>query len=326
MTGFQPEETVTVGAGPLTPEAVLAVARGGARIELAADSLAAIRHGREIVDALADDAEPHYGVSTGFGALATRHIPVELRTQLQRSLIRSHAAGSGPEVERRGRPGADAAATGHPGHRPHRRPRGDRAGLRGAAQRRDHAGRARVRQPGLLGRPRPAGPLRAGRSWARAWCATPTGSRGPAAEALGRGRHRACRAAREGGPGADQRHRRHARHAGAGDRRPARAAQGRRHHRVHERRRRCWAPMRVFAADLQALRPHPGQAAAAANMRALLADSAIMASHRGPECTRVQDAYSLRCAPQVAGAARDTRRPRRPGGRAASWPPPSTTR
>ena len=61
-----------------------------------------------------------------------------------------------------------------------------------------------------------------------------------------------------------------------------------------------------FAADLQALRPHPGQATAAANMRAMLAGSAIMASHRGPECTRVQDAYSLRCAPQVAGAARDT--------------------
>ena len=61
-----------------------------------------------------------------------------------------------------------------------------------------------------------------------------------------------------------------------------------------------------FAADLQDLRPHPGQAVAAANMTALLAGSAIMASHRGPECTRVQDAYSLRCAPQVAGAARDT--------------------
>jgi histidine ammonia-lyase len=62
----------------------------------------------------------------------------------------------------------------------------------------------------------------------------------------------------------------------------------------------------VFAADLQALRPHPGQADSAANLRALLADSEIMASHRGPECTRVQDAYSLRCAPQVHGAARDT--------------------
>ncbi len=62
----------------------------------------------------------------------------------------------------------------------------------------------------------------------------------------------------------------------------------------------------MFAADLQALRPHPGQAASAANLRALLAGSPIMASHRTPACTRVQDAYSLRCAPQVHGAARDT--------------------
>jgi histidine ammonia-lyase len=62
----------------------------------------------------------------------------------------------------------------------------------------------------------------------------------------------------------------------------------------------------VFAADLQALRPHPGQADSAANLRALLAGSAVVASHRGPECTRVQDAYSMRCAPQVHGAARDT--------------------
>jgi histidine ammonia-lyase len=62
----------------------------------------------------------------------------------------------------------------------------------------------------------------------------------------------------------------------------------------------------VFAADLQALRPHPGQAASAANLRALLGGSGVMASHRGPECTRVQDAYSLRCSPQVHGAARDT--------------------
>jgi histidine ammonia-lyase len=62
----------------------------------------------------------------------------------------------------------------------------------------------------------------------------------------------------------------------------------------------------AFAPDLQALRPHPGQAASAANLCALVAGSAIMASHRGPDCTRVQDAYSLRCSPQVHGAARDT--------------------
>src|SRR5690606_28723409 len=63
---------------------------------------------------------------------------------------------------------------------------------------------------------------------------------------------------------------------------------------------------RVFAADLHALRPHPGQAHSAARMTALLAGSPIVASHRGPEDPRVQDAYSLRCAPQVHGAARDT--------------------
>ena len=55
---------------------------------------------RAIVDALAADTAPHYGISTGFGALASKQIPVERRAQLQRSLVRSHAAGSGPEVER----------------------------------------------------------------------------------------------------------------------------------------------------------------------------------------------------------------------------------
>jgi len=44
---------------------------------------------------------------------------------------------------------------------------------------------------------------------------------------------------------------------------------------------------RVFAADLQALRPHPGQAASAANLARILADSGVVASHRGPDCNRV---------------------------------------
>jgi histidine ammonia-lyase len=63
---------------------------------------------------------------------------------------------------------------------------------------------------------------------------------------------------------------------------------------------------RVFAAELQAIRPHPGQALSAANLVAILKDSGVVASHRGPDCNRVQDAYSLRCSPQVHGAARDT--------------------
>jgi len=63
---------------------------------------------------------------------------------------------------------------------------------------------------------------------------------------------------------------------------------------------------RVFAAELQDIRPHPGQALSAANLTSLMAGSAIVASHRTGDCNRVQDAYSLRCSPQVHGAARDT--------------------
>jgi histidine ammonia-lyase len=62
----------------------------------------------------------------------------------------------------------------------------------------------------------------------------------------------------------------------------------------------------VFAADLHTeLRPHPGQAVSAANMLRTLAGSGIVASHKEHD-DRVQDAYSLRCAPQVTGAVRDT--------------------
>jgi histidine ammonia-lyase len=61
----------------------------------------------------------------------------------------------------------------------------------------------------------------------------------------------------------------------------------------------------AFLPELIQLRPHPGQAASAANLLALLAGSGVVASHRRND-TRVQDAYSLRCAPQVLGAGRDT--------------------
>jgi histidine ammonia-lyase len=63
---------------------------------------------------------------------------------------------------------------------------------------------------------------------------------------------------------------------------------------------------RVFAAELQALRPQVGQALSAANLTSVLAGSGVMASHREDKFHRVQDAYSLRCSPQVHGAARDT--------------------
>lgn len=92
--------TVVVGTSGTTAEDVIAVARAGARVELSADAVSALAAAREIVDALAAKPEPVYGVSTGFGALATRHISPELRAQLQRNIVRSHAAGMGPRVER----------------------------------------------------------------------------------------------------------------------------------------------------------------------------------------------------------------------------------
>src|SRR3982751_1674707 len=93
-------DQVVVGIGPVPPEDVVRVARIGHGVRLADEALAEIARSRDVVDRLAKDARPHYGISTGFGALATTHIPLERRAQLQRSLVRSHAAGSGPEVER----------------------------------------------------------------------------------------------------------------------------------------------------------------------------------------------------------------------------------
>ena len=115
-----------------------------------------------MIEALADDVEPHYGVSTGFGALATKHIPTERRAQLQRSLVRSHAAGSGAEVEREVVRALmllrlSTLATGRTGVRPVVAT--TYAAILDAGH---HPGRARVRLAGLLGRPRAARALRAG--------------------------------------------------------------------------------------------------------------------------------------------------------------------
>ncbi|HXW88044.1 MAG TPA: histidine ammonia-lyase [Streptosporangiaceae bacterium] len=304
MTGTEPPQTVLVGTGPLTPDDVVAVARCRARAELTIEALAAVQHGREIIDALAQDSEPHYGVSTGFGALATRHIPAELRAQLQASLVRSHAAGSGPEVE-------DEVvralmllrlatlATGRTGAR--------QETVLAYAALLNSGYTPVVPEYGSLGCSGDLAPL--------AHCALAITGEGvvrdasrrrlPAAEALAAAGLAPVQLGEKEGlaliNGTD----------GMLGMLVLAIADVRELLKVAD----ITAAMSVeallgtdaaFAADLQALRPHPGQADSAANLRALLAGSAIMASHRGPECTRVQDAYSLRCAPQVAGAVRDT--------------------
>ena len=78
---------------------VVAIARDSAKVVISKESLAAMQKSRDHVEALAASDTPVYGISTGFGALANRHVSTDLRTQLQRSLIRSHAAGVGTPVE-----------------------------------------------------------------------------------------------------------------------------------------------------------------------------------------------------------------------------------
>ena len=68
----------------------------------------------------------------------------------------------------------------------------------------------------------------------------------------------------------------------------------------------CAASVKPFDERLHRLRPHPGAIETAGNVRRLMADSAILVSHA--DCNRVQDPYSLRCIPQVHGAARDALR------------------
>lgn len=95
-----PAASVTVGTEAVTFADVVAVARHYAPIVLDPAALDGVAATRAIIDALASDPHPHYGISTGFGALATTYITADRRAQLQASLVRSHAAGSGPEVER----------------------------------------------------------------------------------------------------------------------------------------------------------------------------------------------------------------------------------
>src|SRR5947207_9749357 len=79
---------------------VVAVARDDDQVALADDARRAMAESAALVERLADSDEPVYGVSTGFGSLATTPIPPARRTALQRALIRSHAAGMGTPVER----------------------------------------------------------------------------------------------------------------------------------------------------------------------------------------------------------------------------------
>jgi histidine ammonia-lyase len=292
---------IELTATGLTPAEVVAVARADARVELADEAREAMAWSAAIVEELASSPEPAYGVSTGFGSLATTPIPSERREELQRALIRSHAAGMGDPVEREVVRAmmllrARSLAMGYSGARPE---------VADTILALLNAGITPVVfEHGSLGASGDLAPL--------AHCAlaligegevTDGSGRRPAADALAEaGVEPLTLRAKEGlalingtdgilgmlvlaigDLGSLLR---------VADLTAAMSVEA------------LLGTDRAFAEDLIALRPQPGQADSAANMRHLLAGSPIVASHREGD-PRVQDAYSLRCAPQVNGAARD---------------------
>ena len=301
MTDSAP--AVVLSADGPTPAQVSAVARHGAAVELDPAMLAHLARVREQVAALAAGDQPVYGVSTGFGALADTPIATGRRTALQRSLIRSHAAGTGPEVEREVVRAmmllrARSLAKGHSGVRPvlvatiavvlnagitpivHEYGSlgcsGDLAPLAhcalvllGEGRARDAAGQERP-VPELLAAAGIA-PIELTEKEGLALINGTDGMLGQLLLALA-DLEELLRVA---------------------DVTTALSVQGLR------------GRDEVFRPELHVLRPHPGQAVSAANILAVLDGSAILADVRR-DASRVQDAYSVRCAPQVAGGARDT--------------------
>jgi histidine ammonia-lyase len=298
------QAAVVIGSAGVTAEQVIAVARRDARVKLAPEAFEIIVSSRRIVDELAASPTPAYGISTGFGALATRHITPELRAKLQLSLIRSHAAGAGEPVERevvralmflRLR----TIASGITGVRP--------VVAETLADMLNAGVTPVVPEHGSLGCSGDLAPL--------AHCGlvlmgegeamTPAGERVPGGVALERAGITPVRLEAKEGLGlingtdgmlgmlvmacADL-----AALCTAADITAAMSVEA------------LLGTDQVFLPELHLpLRPHPGQAVSADNMLRVLAGSRIVASHRHGD-PRVQDAYSLRCAPQVAGAVRDT--------------------
>jgi histidine ammonia-lyase len=294
--------TIKLSGDGLTAADVVAVARAGARVELAPAAREAMERSASIVERLAASPDPVYGVSTGFGSLATTPIPPERREDLQRALIRSHAAGMGPPVEREVVRAmmllrARSLAMGYSGARPLIAERllallnagitpvvpehgslgasGDLAPLAhvglvliGEGEAVDGVGERRSGADALA-----ATAIEPIRLLAKEGLALINGTDGILAMLI-----LAC---------ADLRGLLQAAEVAA-----AMSVEA------------LLGTDRAFAADLIDLRPQIGQAASAENLRRLLDGSEVVASHRYDD-PRVQDAYSLRCAPQVLGAARD---------------------
>jgi histidine ammonia-lyase len=302
VTRENPSAPIRLGAW-LSLRDLEEVAREGHRVELDAAAVERVERSRAAIERVAaagDDAPRVYGVNTGFGALAETRIGAAEVRRLQRNLVRSHSTGVGPDMPAEAVRGmmllrAQTLALGHSGVRRTvidllmgmlnadvvpRVPAqgsvgasGDLAPLAHLALVMIGEGEARVRGELCAGGEALA---RAGLSAieleAKEGLALINGTQfmtAYGALAL-QDAARLCKAADVAGAMSLD--------ALKGSSRP-------------------------FQDRLMKLRPHPGQALVAANLRSLLADSAIMESHR--DCNKVQDPYSLRCMPQVHGASRD---------------------
>ena len=295
---------ITVSTCGVTFADVIAVARDGAHVQLSQISIDAMNITRSFIEGYAAGGQPVYGVSTGFGALANRHIGVEDRVQLQKSLIRSHAAGVGPAIEREvvralmflrlrtmasGRTGVRVALAQtyveflNQGITPVV-PEFGSLGCSGDLAPLSHCalalmGEGRVHDAQGVEMPTMQALKAAGiepiELEAKEGLALINGTDGMLGMLI-----MAC---------VDLEHL-----CTVADITTAMSIEG------------LLGTNRVFAPDLHSpLRPHVGQAISAANIYAILKGSEIIASHREND-SRVQDAYSLRCAPAVTGAVRDT--------------------
>ena len=296
--------TVTVTSTGITAVDVLAVARGTATVVLDPSAVDAMAASRAIVDEIERAEQPVYGVSTGFGALANTFIAPQRRAELQHALIRSHAAGVGAPMSRevvrammllRIR----SLALGRSGVRP--------LVARALVDLLNADVTPWVPRHGSLGASGDLAPLAhcALVLLGEGWTLRPDGSREDAAKALaGAGLEPIGLAAKEGLAlinGTD---------GMLGMLLLAIADAGHLFTMADVTAALAIEAMlgsdRPFLPELHDIRPHPGQAVSAANIHRLLQHSAIMDSHRDDLTHAVQDAYSMRCAPQVAGAARDT--------------------
>ena len=295
---------VVINERGMTMADVIAIARDGATVRLSDSALAAMATSRNHIDALVASSTPVYGVSTGFGALANRYVSVEQRAQLQRSLIRSHAAGVGEPVEREVVRALmtlrlKTLASGRTGVRP--------VIAQTMAALLNAGITPVVREFGSLGCSGDLAPL--------AHCALVLMGEGEAVGTDGVQRPVPELLKAAGITAIELQEKEGLALINGTD-----GMLGMLIMAIADMEVICDSIDVIAAMSVEALlgtdavfqpelheplRPHPGQALSAANMLNALKDSPIVASHVLND-DQVQDAYSLRCAPQVTGAVRDT--------------------